>query len=49
MFFGGSSCGVGAGIGIVLISPQGTNYEFSILIEKTSTNYQSEYQAILKG
>jgi hypothetical protein len=34
VFFDGSSCGVGAGIGIVLISPQGTSYEFSILIEK---------------
>jgi hypothetical protein len=48
MFFDGSSCGVGAGIRIVLISPQGANYEFSIPIEKTSTNNQ-EYQAVLKG
>jgi hypothetical protein len=36
MFFDRSSCGVGAGIGIVLISPQGANYEFSIPTEKTS-------------
>jgi ribonuclease HI len=49
LFFDGSSCGVGAGIGIVLISPQGTSYEFSIPIEKTSTNNQAEYQAVLKG
>jgi ribonuclease HI len=49
MFFDGSSCGVGAGIGIVLISPQGTSYEFYILIEKTSTNNQVEYQVVLKG
>jgi hypothetical protein len=49
MFFDGSSCGVGAGIGIVLISPQGANYEFSILIETTSTNNQAKYQAVLKG
>jgi ribonuclease HI len=49
MFFDGSSCGVGVGIGIVLISPQGANYEFSIPIEKTSTNQQAEYQAVLKG
>jgi hypothetical protein len=49
MFFDGSSCGVGAGIGIVLISPQGESYEFSIPIEKTSTNNQAEYQAVLKG
>jgi ribonuclease HI len=49
MFFDGSSCGVGAGISIILISPQGTSYEFSIMIEKTSTNNQAEYQAVLKG
>jgi ribonuclease HI len=49
MFFDGSSCGVGAGIGIVLISPLGENYEFSIPIEKTSTNNQAEYQEVLKG
>jgi ribonuclease HI len=49
MFFHGSSCGVGVEIGIILISPQGTSYEFSIPIEKTSTNNQAEYQAVLKG
>jgi hypothetical protein len=38
MFFDESSCGIGAGIGIVLISPQGVSCEFSIPIEKTSTN-----------
>jgi ribonuclease HI len=49
MFFDGSLCGVGTGIGIILISPQRTNYEFAIPIEKTSTNNQAEYQAVLKG
>jgi hypothetical protein len=49
MFFDGSSCGVGVGIGIVLILPQGANYKFFIPIEKTSTNNQADYQAVLKG
>jgi ribonuclease HI len=49
MFFDGSSCGVGAEIGIVLISPQGSHYEFSIPIDKTLINNQVEYQAVLKG
>jgi ribonuclease HI len=49
MFLDGSSCGVGDGIRIVLISPPRANYEFSISIEKTSTNNQAEYQALLKG
>ena len=49
LFFDGSSCGTGAGIGIVLILPRGATYEFSALIEKMSTNNQAEYQAVLKG
>jgi hypothetical protein len=34
LFFDGSSCGAGSGIGIVLISPRGTSFEFSLPIEK---------------
>jgi ribonuclease HI len=49
MFFDGSLCGAGARIEIVLISSQGANYEFSIPIEKTSTNNEAEYQEVLKG
>ena len=29
LFFNGSTCDRGAGIGIVLVSPQGKKYEFS--------------------
>jgi hypothetical protein len=49
LFFDGSTCGEGAGIGIVLISPQGRKYEFSLPIVATSTNNQAEYQALIKG
>jgi ribonuclease HI len=49
LFFDGSSCGVGSGIGIVLISPRGTSFEFSLPTERTATNNQVEYQAVLKG
>jgi ribonuclease HI len=49
LFFDGSTCGEGAGIGIVLISPQGKKYEFSLPIVATSTNNQAEYQALIKG
>ena len=48
LFFDGSTCDRGAGIGIVLISPQGRKYEFSLPIA-TSTNNQAEYQALIKG
>jgi len=48
-FFDGSTCDRGVGIGIVLISPQGRKYEFSLLIVAMSTNNQTEYQALIKG
>ena len=38
----------GVRIGIVLISPQGRKYEFSLPIVATSTNNQAEYQALIK-
>jgi len=49
LFFDGSTCDRGAGIGIVLISPRGRKYEFSLTIVATSTNNQAEYQALIKG
>ena len=49
IFFDGSSCDRGAGIGIILISPRGKKYEFSLPIVATSTNNQAEYQALIKG
>ena len=48
MFFDGSSCGVGYGIGIILIAPRGASFEFSIPIEKEATNNQAEYRATIK-
>ena len=49
LFFNGSSCGKGYGIGVVLISPRGVCFDFSLLIPSTSTNNQAEYEAVLKG
>jgi len=49
LFFDGSTCDRGAGIGIVSISPRGRKYEFSLPIVATSTNNHAEYQALIKG
>jgi hypothetical protein len=38
LFFDGSTCKQGGGIGIVLISPQGVRFEFSFPIKPMSTN-----------
>ena len=51
LFFDGSSCkqGGGIGIGIVIISPRGASFEFALPTEPVITNNQAEYEAILKG
>jgi hypothetical protein len=36
LFFDGSSCGKGGGLGILLISPKGEMFEFAIPIQHTS-------------
>jgi ribonuclease HI len=49
LFFDGSSCGKGGGVGILLISPNGEMFEFAIPIQPTVTNNQAEYEALLRG
>jgi ribonuclease HI len=49
LFFDGSSCGKGGGVGILLISPRGEMFEFAIPIQLTVTNNQAEYKALLRG
>jgi ribonuclease HI len=49
LFFDGSSCGKGGGVGILLISPRGEMFEFTIPIQPTVTNNQAEYEALLRG
>ena len=49
LFFDGSSCKQGGGIGIVIILPQGANFEFALPTEPMVTNNQEEYKSILKG
>ena len=49
LFFDGSSCKQGGGIGVVIISPWGASFEFALPTEPMVTNNQAEYEAILKG
>ena len=49
LFFDGSSCKQGGGIGIVIISPRGASFEFAFQTKPMTTNNQAEYEAILKG
>ena len=49
MFFDGSACDDGCGVGILLVSPRGATYSFSIRMTAPCTNNLVEYEAIRKG
>ncbi|KAK1651403.1 hypothetical protein QYE76_069208 [Lolium multiflorum] len=49
MFFDGSVCEDGCGIGVLLVSPRGATYSFSIRLSTPCTNNVAEYEAICKG
>ena len=49
LYFDGSVCDDGRGIGAVLISPNGASFEFSNQLEEYRTNNQVEYEALLFG
>ncbi|KAK1682430.1 hypothetical protein QYE76_043278 [Lolium multiflorum] len=49
MFFNGSACDDGCGIGILLVSPRGATYSFFIRLSTPCTNNIAEYEAIRKG
>jgi ribonuclease HI len=47
--FYGLFCGDGSGIGILLVSPRGATYSFSIRLPTPCTNNLAEYEAVHKG
>jgi hypothetical protein len=49
MFFDGSVCSQGQGIGCFIKSPNGMEHELSIRLEFECTNNQAEYKALLSG
>jgi ribonuclease HI len=49
MYFDGSVYGDGCGIGILLVSPWGATYSFSIRLHNACTNNLAEYEAVRRG
>jgi ribonuclease HI len=49
MYFDGSVCGDGSSIGILLVSPRGATYSFSIRLPTPCTNNLTKYEAVHKG
>jgi hypothetical protein len=49
MYFDGSTCEDGCGIDILLVSPQGVTYSFSVRLPAPCTNNLAEYETVRKG
>jgi ribonuclease HI len=49
MDFDGSACEDGCGIGVLLVSPQGVMYSFSVGLPTPCTNNLAEYEAVRRG
>jgi hypothetical protein len=49
MYFDGSVCEDGCGIGILLVSSRGVTYSFSIRLLAPCTNNLAEYEAVRRG
>jgi hypothetical protein len=49
LYFDGSVCNEGQGIGIVLVSPSNVSFDFSNRLKTYCTNNQAEYEALLFG
>jgi hypothetical protein len=49
MYFDGSACDDGCGIGILLVLPQGVMYSFSIRLPAPCTNNLAEYEVMRRG
>jgi ribonuclease HI len=49
MYFDGSACENGCGIGILLVSPRGVTYSFPIRLPTPCTNNLAEYEAVRRG
>jgi ribonuclease HI len=49
LYFDGSVCNNGQGVGIILISPSGAEFEMSSQLSFYYTNNQTEYEALLFG
>jgi ribonuclease HI len=49
MYFDGSACEDGCDIGILLVSPRGVTYSFSIRLPTPCNNNLAEYEAVRRG
>ncbi|GJR03238.1 reverse transcriptase domain-containing protein [Tanacetum coccineum] len=49
LFTNGSSCIDGSGAGLILISPEGTEFTYELRFQFTASNNEAEYEALIAG
>nr|GEX41341.1 reverse transcriptase domain-containing protein [Tanacetum cinerariifolium] len=49
LFTDGSSCVDGSGTGLILTSPEGTDFTYALRFEFTASNNEAEYEALIAG
>nr|GEV93720.1 hypothetical protein [Tanacetum cinerariifolium] len=49
LFTDGSSCVDGAGAGLILTSPEGTEFTYALRFQFTASNNEAEYEALIAG
>jgi ribonuclease HI len=49
MYFDGSTCEDGCGIGVLLVSPRGVTCSFSVRLPAPCTNNLAEYEVVCRG
>nr|GEU59888.1 reverse transcriptase domain-containing protein [Tanacetum cinerariifolium] len=49
LFTNGSSCVDGSGVGLILTSPEGTEFTYALRFQFTASNNEAEYEALIVG
>ncbi|GJZ44290.1 reverse transcriptase domain-containing protein [Tanacetum coccineum] len=49
LFMDGSSCTDGSGVGLILTSPEGTEFTYALRFQFTASNNEAEYEALIAG
>ncbi|GJZ46600.1 reverse transcriptase domain-containing protein [Tanacetum coccineum] len=49
LFINGSSCVDGSGAGLILTSPEGTEFTYTLRFQFTASNNEAEYEALIAG
>ncbi|GJR60641.1 reverse transcriptase domain-containing protein [Tanacetum coccineum] len=49
LFMDGSSCVDGSGAGLILTSPEGTEFTYALRFQFTASNNEAEYEALIAG